>query len=471
MRTFLATKKLESALALFLAGGVAIFLINALFAHPWTDDYIYSAISRDKGFADSFIFWFNNVTGRYFSTSLLLVNPMVYGQLWGYKLLPFLLYTTLFGTLIFVLEEITTGHLSLQQSFLFVLALLFVYLDQMPDIRSGIYWMTGTITYLAGTILLFLLLMVMIRILKRGEDGGSLLTWSGVVLGLCLPGTNEIILAVLIPMVVFFLFLDYRQGHIVNRHLLLILAAVLLGSCFALLAPGNAVRLGSYPGSRNILQSMIQSGAATLSSLKLWLGTPHVMVLTLLVAMATRRMPSLQGLGRGVHPVISSALLLLFIFGCYFPPYWSMGINPPDRVVNLIYLLFLVVWLFNVVVITVRFDPRVFDVIGGLRMAFVVPLLVAYTLFLLSLGHSNLVMVAGDLVSGRSYRFDRELRQRYAQIKADPKPDCEVDVLKYVPKSLFFSDIYFVNRDWINQSYADYYGKSSIILRRIRSVQ
>jgi hypothetical protein len=471
LRPSLSSRGIETFFLVFLGVGIAFFLINALFAHPWTDDYIFSSISRDKGFIESLGFWYNNITGRYFSVSLMLVNPMVYGKLWGYKLVPFLLVFALFGTFYFLVNEVTKGCFYVRGKVVFVLALLFVYCDQMPDIRSGLYWIAGTFTYLTGAILLLLLVVVMFRILNLGEDGGGLLALSGVVLGFCLPGTNEVILAVLIPVVVFFLWLDYRRRHKINRHLLFILAAIFAGSCFALLAPGNAMRLGSYAGSRNTPQAMIQAATTTFSSLLLWFGTPQVIALTLVVVKVTPKLSLLKAMSSEVPPLNSFVLLVLFIFGCFFPPYWSMGTPPPDRVVNMIYLFFLVGWLLNVAVMTTWLSPQLFAGIRWLSMTRLLSCLTVYALVFFTFGHSNTVVVIGDLLSGRSYCFDRELQQRYDWIKADPSPVCAVAVLQNTPQSLFFSDIYFVNSDWINQSYADYYGKRSIFLKRVQTVR
>lgn len=459
---------IETLLIVIFTGGFALFLFNGYFAHPWTDDYIFSAVSRDKGFIDSLSFWYHNITGRYFSVSLMLVNPLVYGQIWAYKLLPFILSAALFGVLLFFLSEVTAdGVISLRRKILFVLALICFYLDQMPDIRSGLYWMAGTLTYLVGSIALLLFLVVMLRIRRYGRESGVIVLCSAVALGLILPGTNEIILMVSAPIVVSFIIFDYQQKGRVNSQLLFVLVAVLVGSCFALLAPGNAMRLESYAGSRNTVQAMVQAAGATASSLAVWLGTPHVIALSLVVVMTTGSLPSLQALSRLIHPLASSLLLFLLLFACYFPPYWSMGMSPPDRAVNMIYLFFLVAWLINVSLITVRLSSA----ITTLPIKPLILLCSVYVLIVFSLGHSNFVVVAGDLFSGRSYRFDQELWQRYAKINESHLMICEVDMLRNTPQSLFFSDIYFVNKDWINQSYADYFNKKSVVLKKIRSVQ
>lgn len=461
--------KIETVVIALLAGGILPFLLNAAFAHPWTDDYAFAAIAREKGFVDSFYYWYSHFTGRYFSVSLMLVSPMVYGLLWAYKLLPVLLCLALFGAMFFLIAELTAESVPPRGKVLLALALVFVYLDQMPDLRSGLYWVPGTFTYLAGAILLLLLVGVIIRLRKKPqEEKNRALVAAGAALGLCLPGTNEILLAILPPTLALFFLYDHLQKQKFDRRLLWILAAVVLGTVLELLAPGNTHRLGSYAGSRNSLAAGVQAAGATYSSLFLWIGTPQLLALTLLTAWHTRRNPQLRSLVRGIHPGVSSFLLLVFLFGCYFPPYWGMGAHPPYRVVNLIYLLFIVAWLLNIVVIFARINPETLAFIGRLPFRFVIPPLALYAVVLFALGHSNLVTVAGDLLSGRSYRYDQELQRRYATIKTDPDPISEVEILQNTPASLFFSDIYFVDKDWINRSYADYFGKKSIVLKRVR---
>jgi len=465
----LATVKIETVIIILLCGGILPFLVNAAFAHPWTDDFAFAAIAREKGFVDSLHYWYTQITGRYFSVSLMLISPMVFGQLWAYKLLPVLLSLALFGALLFLIAEITQENLSVRGKIILALALVFVYFDQMPDLRSGLYWVPGTFTYLAGAVLLFLLSAVILRLRTRTEAGERRgLVVVGILLGLCLPGTNEVILAILSPALLLFFLYDHLHGRRLDRRLLWIIAAVVVGSGLELLAPGNTLRLGSYAGSRDTLAAGLQAITATYSSLLLWVGTPHLLTLTLLVVCYTRRNQRLQDLVKGIHPGVSSLLLLVFLFACYFPPYWGMGIHPPYRVVNLIYLLFLVGWLLNVVVCTARINPENLGFISRIPIKFVAPPFILYGVVLLALGNSNLVTVTGDLLSGKSYRYDQELQLRNARIKANPAPVCEVEILQNLPASLFFSDIYFVDMDWINRSYADYHGKNSIVLKRIR---
>lgn len=65
---------------------ISPFIINCFFAYPQTDDFMYSHIARDMGFLKSQYHWYTTWTGRFMSTALLSVNPLVYNSLVGYKL-------------------------------------------------------------------------------------------------------------------------------------------------------------------------------------------------------------------------------------------------------------------------------------------------------------------------------------------------------------------------------------------------
>ncbi|GEM_PF-5634406 len=461
-------KILQTLLAAALACGVLVFLINGFFAHPWTDDYYYSALARDKGFFTAWHHHYTHFNGRYFSISLVLVNPLVYGQLWGYKVLPSLLILGLMTSILLIVSEFTREFLSIRTRLTFSLAILLVYLDQMPDIRPGLYWMSGSLTYQVGIIILFFFLALLLRLYN---DGWQRPWWKLVpllMLAGVLPGTNELLLFITLPMVCFSLGYDYTHQKKAIAPLCAALAVLAIGTCVALLAPGNTARLASYTGNRDSLLAVQQTVEAALSAILFWASTPLVLILTFVVTATVAKKPELKASFAKIPPIITASGLLFIMLACFFPPFWSTGLYPERRVVNISYLLFLVVWLLNTATIAARVTLSKTLFHGQTSTLNVIAYLASSGLLIILLffSHSNLLLVTRDLLSGRSYRYDLELQKRNSNIQQSTLPHYEVEPLENIPTSLFFSDIDLTKEGWVNQSYAYYYGKESIVVKR-----
>ena len=94
---------------------------------------------------------------------------------------------------------------------------------------------------------------------------------------------------------------------------------------------------------------------------------------------------------------------------------------------------------------------------------------VKYFLFILifiRLGENNNIRIAySDLLSGRAYKYDRELRDRYKAIQNNEKDTLVIPKLTSLPKTIHFEDIRSNPKHWINQCYKSYFNQKEIILK------
>jgi hypothetical protein len=468
MKKTLSRRTFENLSIVLLILGTFPFLLNSFFANPWTDDFGYSSTSRAMGFFQAQIYWYRQWTGRYFSTALLSINPMVYGHLRGYKLIPPVLIVSLLAAIFWLVHSLTENSRSFRQKLLFSLAVLFVYLDQMADVRPGLYWMAASITYQVAAILGLMFFSLIIQI-KRG-GGGTPNFFSGalaIITAVCLSGTNEVAVALLVSILFLIVMFDRIENKRFDCFLVSILVVTIIASCFALFAPGNRVRLAQSGNERDLFLAVGQSFKAAFAAITVWSSTPFVLLLTVWVARDAHKNPRLKALFKAIPPVTSLVVLFLLILISFFLHYWSTAFSPPRRVLNLVYLFFLIGWLLCAAVIVTRLDHQIFSPLRKLPLQISVTLSSIYLLILFSMGHSNFLLVTDDLVTGKALRYDKELERRYAQIKGNPSLDCEVGSLENTPMSLFFDDIKYENENWINKSYASYFGKRSIILKRV----
>ncbi|MCX5782862.1 MAG: DUF6056 family protein, partial [Elusimicrobia bacterium] len=138
-------------------------------------------------------------------------------------------------------------------------------------------------------------------------------------------------------------------------------------------------------------------------------------------------------------------------------------IMPPARVVNVIYLLFIISWFLNIFVITRRIKEKSQAQFAGLPYC----TLIAGALIIVSLaGKNNIRTAYSNLLKGTAHRYNEEIKSRYDAIGRCGYDLCEVEKIKHYPETIFFADIKEDENHWINTAYAEYFGKKAIRIKK-----
>lgn len=458
---------LKSIIIMLLIVLISPFIINCFFAYPQTDDFMCSVITRDMGFLKSQYHWYMTWSGRFTSIALSSINPMVYGSIAGYKLFLVLFIFLQCTALYFFTESITNKALTWQENLIFTLTLLFAFFDQMDDLRSGLYWMAGAVTYLVPGTILLSYLSLLIGMNQNENLNNVLRNCILIALAFFLGGTNEIVLVLVLLITSVSIFYSRVITKTANLMQIVTMTAVAAGSCIGLLAPGNFARLSVYHERTNNLFVAIQSSLGkTITSMEVWGTSPLTLVLMCMVFFAVVSKPKVKHYFVS-FPIISSIGFLLFmLFICFFIPYWSTGKPPENRVLNMIYLFFLIGWMLCSAIIfshygetTLLFMKKI-----PIRTGSVVIAVYMFTLFYL--GTSNFMLVTKDLLSGESYRYNAQMQQREMQLTNFTNDSGVLENISSTPGSLYF---YFIspNQDyWVNRWYASYFGKKSVELKK-----
>ena len=147
-----------------------------------------------------------------------------------------------------------------------------------------------------------------------------------------------------------------------------------------------------------------------------------------------------------------------------FPSYYGIGIEPAPRVVNSVYLYFLLGWFYFVGVLVCYFYAKK----QTQRPPFALQWwLVLFTVLVIARSvwqSPNLKMVYGDWLSGRAAAYNQEVYARYEFIQNSPADTLYVKPLSTRPQSLFLDDLHRDPNHWWNRCTSGYFGKKVIIL-------
>jgi hypothetical protein len=455
------TKKI---LIIFLIVLILPFMINCFFAYPQSDDFCYSYISQSMGFFKAQYKVYVTWSGRFTSTALLCINPLVYQSIAAYRFVFAVFILSQLASIYLLVGAVTKRTLSWQEKLIFSLMLLFAFLDQMDDIRSGLYWMAGVATYQVAETLLFLYIALFLMINQDRKHDTVLNKCVVILLALLLGGTNEIVMVLSLLISSLLVLHSYSSRKSISPFQAGVFVAVVTGSCICLLAPGNFSRLSEYHDRKNIFITSWNALHSALSSMEVWVTSPLTLILTGMVLIAILCKPQLKTLFADFKIVRSVCLLLFLMFLCFFIPYWSTGMYPQNRAINMIYLLFLLGWMMNVALIFARFGEPIVHSINRIPIKTGCIVATAFMILLFTFGTSNFMLVAKDLLNGESFRYNAQMRQRELQTVNSGEDDLTLDNIASPPRSLFFS---FISQDrtyWVNGCYAKYFGKKSVAL-------
>lgn len=167
------TPMVATALAAPMIAALLAHACVGLFSRYWYDDFITSAMLRDKGFVGAQRFWYSNWTGCFshsIATSLAeLVGPSLV------PVLPFaalVIWVVATAWAIRPVVELLPEASQHRRSFCLVSALLLVFAtaNTVPDVVQSFYWQTGILKYLISLILFTICAGIIGGSVQRGDD-------------------------------------------------------------------------------------------------------------------------------------------------------------------------------------------------------------------------------------------------------------------------------------------------------------
>ncbi|HOV10792.1 MAG TPA: DUF6056 family protein [Bacteroidales bacterium] len=430
------------------------FIIISFFNNPAADDFAFPVEIHNHGFIGSQIWWYNNWLGRYFSSFLMSINPLVFNNFFLFKLIPIFLIASLFFSLLYLTGIIFTNKRK-RGLLLLPLCFIFIYLFNMPNIVEGIYWISGSLNYLVPNILTILLLCSIIKLMQTKKIRFLFLS---VLLAFCVIGSNELsmlIIDFILASICGYAFIKEKK---INFSLLILLVFAFIFSLVVYFSPGNTVRGNTIPNDHQFAFSAWQAAIQTINHLRLWLPLSIVFILIFFDAFH-KHIKAAWASNFNVHPIYVFIVLCLILFIGFFTGYWSIGSSPAARTKNVICFFYVAGFLylgFSMLFYLKKKEKSFLMISPWVRY-------VLFVIILIGLSHKNNISTAyADLIKGTAYRFDAEIKDRYEIIKNSKGEDCEVPKLKNYSATIGIADITPYPDCSRNKYQATYFGLKSI---------
>ena len=450
-----------------------ISVILPLFAlsyynHPSpADDYCYIDTVFKYGWFEAMNYYYSGWTGRYFGIFLNHSNPLLFHSVNGFKVLPVVLLSGLVFALYSLFRHLTPT-LSRLAHFGFAGVVFFLYMLKMASISEAFYWMAAFVTYTVPNIFTLLWIVLVLRWYRQDKQSGKISV--GIISALllfCVIGSSETNLLIMILLVGawwVYRLLFHRKA---DGLMIATLAVTALSCYFYFTSPGNQARIGGNPLGGNVVFSFVSSFK------KLAVLSFDWVFRTPLILFSFAWLIVLSRLSTGARnyfsvPVWYAVLLYVGILAAQlFPSYYGVGIEPTPRVINCVYLFFLIGW-FYIIGVIFHYFKRKF--VSG--FVFSMPRYgLAYVVLAVAAGFSfyqspNIRLIYGDLLRGKAAAFDIEMKARYALLENSKEAVVYLPPIYAKPLSIFYDDDIKTSKDhWWNKCMAGYFGKEAIYLK------
>ena len=464
MKNKLKTSVSENLLIIFLCAMILPFLILFFFNHPSADDWGLAENTKMRGFLEIQEHYYKNWTGKFFSNAVLSYNPLYFNSLTGYKMLTLFLLILFIYILYALIKQLTKNAISFKERLLITLSIIFLYLYKMPSLSQSFYWLTASVVYQLGLMMIMVFLLLYSKITDPQDTSSEkLLTFLSVLLLIAVAGCSEMSMVTGVLMISLLVLSKIITEKKINSRLILYSFTTALSSYVLLSAPGNNVRGSQYPDSHKLLPSVITTLSTMADYFISWILMSPLLFITLLIIPILYKLiknSEKKPVSIFVNPVYTAGVFIGVMFVLFFTPVWSLGRSPFNRTVNIIYFVFLIGWFYNIIIIiyqiTTKYD---FNISRIPKYVYAIALIIVI-LFLFN--KNNVKNAYADLLRGGAVKYNNELYQRYELIEKSASDSLTVKPLENTPRTIFFTDITADPELEFNRLYAHYFKKRYI---------
>lgn len=441
------------------------FIILFLFNHPSADDFGLAVNTKLFGFLKAQINYYYTWTGKYFSNAVLSLSPLYFNSITGYKIFTLLLMLFFFYFLYKMIMEIAGSGFDNRHALLISLAVFFLYFYSMPSVAQSFYWLTASVVYQVGVLLIMLFV---ISFLRREKSDGWTKTFYAFISCLTLVmaiGSSEMAMTISVITAGLLLLRELLKKKKPSLFMIILLVIGAVACYVVVSAPGNKIREQMFPGNHQLFFSLGLSLTLFFKSLFAWMIMSPLIPVTVLMYPVLYKIAASSGrkFSFTVNPLLCLLIVFICVYGLLFIPVWSIGKTPYSRTQNIIYFVFLLGWFYTVISLISflikkgKLKDKRFPLYANVVMLCLI-------LFFLVV-KNNVRLAFTDVIRGTAIKYDIENNDRYDYIRNNANDSVSVEPIRTIPRSIFVSDVLPDGNDEFNKKFAEYFNKKFIVLK------
>ena len=333
----------------------------------------------------------------------------------------------------------------------------------LPSPVQGLYWYNGAIYYSFFLGLTMIGFYFLIRLIKTGRLSTSILLCA---IYLFLGGGNYVtamMCFVVNTSVLLILVLERKTAY---KKVIVPLAVLTVSFLISIISPGNNVRQAQLQYRPDFFFAFKEAFIQTITFSIKWTSLPVIGMSVFLALTWSCLKPENHRPFR--FPGIVSIWSICLLASMFFPPLYAMGNIGEQRLVNILFLSYLLLLSFNLFYWLQWFRKKYIkdyavprlrtQIIGAVIFAFCV---VVYIVT----GHGvTTVSAIGELRSGEARVYYEAARERQNQLEDPDIKEVRLQPFPTAPYLLYIGDIEDNMDSYLNQDMSAFYGKDSILL-------
>lgn len=449
--------------------GAALLLLLLLFflfafSHPHSDDFSYYSFLSHKGYWDASKFVYQYSGGRFFSTILIFLSPLISHSIEGYQILTgslFLFFVVSLYALLYLLlrTSIATKNIVFLFAFLSLVLLAFI-----PNLHEFAYWLSAEATYLSAAALWLWSVVFNVLLAQKKHEHKWWLWLLTIITSVALVGCSEV--GMLLSIIPFSLHYLYRKQLNIPNHKGFWLSAViflivLFSTAFS---SGNINRHSITPFSGNILLAVSGGFYAAGYWLSKWalVFMPITCFYILVFGHHLRSWAANVAQFKFFKAKTIFISSILFFTAAQILVVWMTGSTPESRFENVLFLFLLLSFLFAAQIMRHE-QAEFFDMLKGKLHRGFKTLSSIYLLSVFIVIPNHFADAFWDVATGNAMQYDKENTERYVLISQCPDSICAVPPILAKPQILYFATLTCDSKideyDIPRVGLADYFGK------------
>ena len=479
LKNWLVPKKVLAAIivAAFLVSLIPI-VITCFYSVPVLDDYTFGYRSHKSVSEGGSFLWgiiqsnsefYTNWQGFYTSNFIAAAQPFNI-DINLYFISNFIILASIIFAFLYFGKTILYNifKMSLDDYIIIVVPVLVLFIQFMPSISEGLYWMDGSLSMFTTSCLLVMIAFI-VNYHLTGKKRYFILS---VIIALLISGTGLIGFITRVLVLSVFLIYSVKQRYN-NKTLIIILMAIFIVGCFiTVVAPGNQVRLNTIDHINRtpitFILSIIKALFYSFTYFGKWSTLCFIAVMILCSAI-------FYGYAKKSKYTFKNPLLVFVL--CYLLYAARMSVElfigeslGSGRQYNEYYYSFLILFsiaiLYFVGWLSKRPELKLKTNKTKISVVLLVFVMLIFGAGCFNYGVKSMASVSTglSLVKGETQQYAEEMRQRIAIYEDDSVKDVEVKPISVYPMFFMEEPLSEDPNFWTNRSVAKYYNKNSVTL-------
>ncbi|MDD3877223.1 MAG: DUF6056 family protein [Bacteroidales bacterium] len=448
------------------------FFIISVYNYPYLDDFLICNLMRTRDLLSFNQFWYMHTGGRYFYTFLLSLISLCDTHIFFIvKIIP----PFIFILLIHSCYKLFNNYINKIDALILTIIFIFIYFINIRHLQNSLFWVSSLLTNLLGIVVFIYFLSYFYKInFQKISKWEYILTLLFIFLIIGFGETMMLVFILVLAFIIIFLNKNNTKPFIV-----FILLCVLIFSILSVSAPGNFARLNNFSRNKSfdaddidmfniLIITFKNSFQSAFVNIGLWFKNFYVLLMSVLYLILLHN--SYDKIKNNavflINPFFTLCLFLL-VPAIYYPSFFVFGFVE-KRIVDFSYLIFLLIWFYNIAVLFVFIKIRMKAPIllsGALTK---IRYLVIFLVFFLLMAFPNHVRtIYGDLFKGRLKEYNKQQEKRHQEILNCSSQVCLVDSFNTTnfPYSIFTAE-YLTACPFhpVNLDYARFFYKDSIYI-------